>query len=206
MFGSVCHVLAMEKLRSKLEKKAHRCIFIRYDMGRKGWRCCNPSTYRCYTSQDVVFNKASSLWSPEATMLPSSENLEENFQRELSTEDDMQDAEEEKPSKESQTPQKRPSQESQTTQGRSTSSLRSGVQEYMTPKEARPSQLEIDDPPQQLQRSNSVKKPNPKYIDADLAQIEDVPTPTLDQETGRTRERTRKSKLRKTLLSGRNVR
>lgn len=94
------------------------------------------------------------------------------------------------------TPQKRPGQESQATQGRCTSSLRSGVQELMTPKEARPSQLEIDDPPQ-LRWSNRVKKPNPKYIDADLAQIEDIPTLTLDQETGWSRERTRKLKIKK---------
>lgn len=72
-------------------------------------------------------------------MLTCSGNLEENLLKKLSTEDDKEDTEEERPCQEHQTPR-----------GRSTSLLRSGKHEHMTPKEARPSQLEIDKPPQQL--------------------------------------------------------
>lgn len=39
-------------------------------MGYREWRCCDPTTNRCYTSRDVVFNETSSWWSPEAAVLP----------------------------------------------------------------------------------------------------------------------------------------
>ena len=86
-----------------------------------------------------MFNEASSWWPQEVAVLPSSGNLEENLQQKLSTEDDKEDTEKE-----------RSSQEPQTLQERSTSPPRSGINEHMTLEEARPSQLEIDEPPQQL--------------------------------------------------------
>ncbi|KAL0420217.1 UNVERIFIED_CONTAM: Retrovirus-related Pol polyprotein from transposon RE1 [Sesamum latifolium] len=50
--------------QSKMEKKAIRCVFVGYDSQRKGWRCCDPTTRKCYTSRNVVFDEASSCWSP----------------------------------------------------------------------------------------------------------------------------------------------
>ena len=127
-------------------------------------------------------------------MLPSSGNLEENLQQKLSTEDDKEEAEEERSNQEPQTPQER-----------STSPLRSGVHENMTLEEAGPSQLEIDEPPQQLRRSSRMKKPNPKYIEADLAQVSEASKSTLNQEIGQSRERIEDKILRKSVLTGRNV-
>lgn len=50
VFGFVCYVFIPDQLRSKMDKKAIRFIFVGYDSQRKGWRCCDPTTGKCYTS------------------------------------------------------------------------------------------------------------------------------------------------------------
>ncbi|GJY60112.1 PLAC8 family protein [Tanacetum coccineum] len=40
-----------------------------YDGQRKGWRCFDPTTRKCYTSRDVVFDEASSWWSSNNDVL-----------------------------------------------------------------------------------------------------------------------------------------
>ena len=70
VFGCVCYVFVLGHLRSKMDKKALRCIFIGYDSQRKGWRCCDPTTGKCYTSRNLVFDEASSWWSPDKEVLP----------------------------------------------------------------------------------------------------------------------------------------
>ncbi|ERN09340.1 hypothetical protein AMTR_s00162p00033520 [Amborella trichopoda] len=65
VFGSTFYVLIPKTLHNKLEKKTLRCIFVRYDTDRKGYRCCDSTTNRCYTSLDVVFYEASSWWIPK---------------------------------------------------------------------------------------------------------------------------------------------
>ena len=112
----------------------------------------------------------------------------------MNTEDDKEDTEEERSSQEPQTPQER-----------SISQPRSGVHEHMRPEEAKPSQLEIDEPSLQLIQSSRVKKLNPKYIEADLAQVSVASKPTLNQEKGQSRERLEDTILRKPMLRGRNV-
>ena len=64
-----------ENLRTKLDKRAMRCIFVGYDYRRKGWRCCDPSTGKIYISRDVIFDEASSWWSNENVVLPDSLEL-----------------------------------------------------------------------------------------------------------------------------------
>ncbi|KAJ0035514.1 hypothetical protein Pint_25239 [Pistacia integerrima] len=56
VFDYVCYVFVPDHLRSKFDKKVVRCIFVGYDNQRKGWKCCDPITGRCYTSRNVVFN------------------------------------------------------------------------------------------------------------------------------------------------------
>ena len=73
VFGCVCCVFVPDHLRSKFDKKAIRCIFLRYDNRRKEWKCCDPTNGRCYTSQNVVFDEASSWWSSEKELLDSKE-------------------------------------------------------------------------------------------------------------------------------------
>ena len=52
-----------------------------YDSQRKGWKCCDPTTGRCYTSRNVVFDEASSWWSPEKEVLPESTELGDKVQK-----------------------------------------------------------------------------------------------------------------------------
>ena len=60
VFGCVCYVFVPDHLRSKFDKKAVKCVFVGYDNQRKGWRCCDPTSGKYYTSRDVVFDEASS--------------------------------------------------------------------------------------------------------------------------------------------------
>ncbi|KAH9650151.1 hypothetical protein KPL70_026252 [Citrus sinensis] len=75
VFGCVCYVFDPDHLRSKIDKKAIRCIFVGYDNQRKGWKCCDPVNGRCYTSRDVVFDEASSWWTSEKEVLPDSKEF-----------------------------------------------------------------------------------------------------------------------------------
>lgn len=50
VFGCVCYAFVPGHLCSKFDKKAVRGIFVGYDEQRKGLRCCDPNTSRCYTS------------------------------------------------------------------------------------------------------------------------------------------------------------
>lgn len=50
VFGCVCYVFVPNHLRSKMDKKVVRCVLVGYDSQRKGWRCCDPTTGKCYTS------------------------------------------------------------------------------------------------------------------------------------------------------------
>ncbi|KAF2283864.1 hypothetical protein GH714_016626 [Hevea brasiliensis] len=59
--------------QSKMDKKAIRCIFVRYDSQKKGWRCCDPTIGKCYTSWNVVFDEASLWWSSNKEVLPESD-------------------------------------------------------------------------------------------------------------------------------------
>uniref|UniRef100_A0A2N9EU04 GAG-pre-integrase domain-containing protein n=1 Tax=Fagus sylvatica TaxID=28930 RepID=A0A2N9EU04_FAGSY len=63
-------VTFIDDFSSKFDKKAIRCIFVGYDSQRKGWRCCDPTTGRCYTSRNVIFDEASSWWSEDKATLP----------------------------------------------------------------------------------------------------------------------------------------
>lgn len=76
VFGCVCYVFVPEQLRTKLEKKAIRCIFVGYDEQKKGWRCVDPTTKKAYISRHVVFDDASSWWSTEKVVLPDTEFLD----------------------------------------------------------------------------------------------------------------------------------
>ena len=142
VFGCVCYVFVPSHLRSKFDKKAVTCIFVGYDNQRKGWRCCDPTTGRCYTSRDVVFDEASSWWSLEKKALPDSNLIEEILQQKMGE---------------------------QTTQIWSNinppddpSDVDVGERDATQPSEAG----ESETPPPQPRRSERILKPNPKYANA----------------------------------------
>jgi hypothetical protein len=44
VFGCIAYVHVLDEKRSKLNPKAEKCIFIRYSLEQKGYKCFNPST------------------------------------------------------------------------------------------------------------------------------------------------------------------
>lgn len=83
VFGCISYVFVPDHLRIKFDKKAIHCIFVGYDDQRKGWRCCDPTTGRCHVSRNVVFDEASSWWSPQAVLMPDSKEIEEKLQERM---------------------------------------------------------------------------------------------------------------------------
>jgi len=94
----VCYVFISDHLRSKIDKKAVKCIFVGYDSQRKGWKCCDALTGKCYTSRNVVFDEASSWWPAEKETKPISDSLHpihfqlESGEGEVSVEDKGQNS------------------------------------------------------------------------------------------------------------------
>lgn len=77
------YVFVPDQLRTKLEKKAIRCIFTGYNEQKKGWRCVDPTTHKAYVSPHVVFDEASSWWSTENVALPDSKSLDTSMRAQL---------------------------------------------------------------------------------------------------------------------------
>ena len=65
MFGCIAYVHVPDELRTKLDPKAEKCIFIGYSLEQKGYRCYNPVTRKLRVSRDVVFDEMSSWYSAE---------------------------------------------------------------------------------------------------------------------------------------------
>jgi transposase InsO family protein len=57
VFSCITYVHVLDEKRSKLDQKAEKCIFIRYSLEQKGYRCFNPSTRKLQVSGDVVFDE-----------------------------------------------------------------------------------------------------------------------------------------------------
>lgn len=60
VFGSVAYAHVPDKLRTKLEDKSRRYIFIGYDEKTKGYRLLDPISKKIVVSRDVLVNEASS--------------------------------------------------------------------------------------------------------------------------------------------------
>jgi hypothetical protein len=57
VFGCIAYMHVPDEKRSKLDPKADKCIFIRYSLEQKGYRCFNLSTRKLQMSRDVVFDE-----------------------------------------------------------------------------------------------------------------------------------------------------
>ncbi|KAL4272543.1 hypothetical protein GQ457_13G024990 [Hibiscus cannabinus] len=151
VFGCVCYVFVPDHLRSKFDKKAIRCIFVGYDDARKGWKCCDPTTGKCYTSRNVVFDEASSWWSPQRIEFSEPHDLEEVS----------------KDNKECEAIASDPSEERDSSTSKDKSPWKTGMHRS-TSEELRPSKIEGDEPTQELRRSTRRRQPNPKYANTAL--------------------------------------
>jgi hypothetical protein len=57
VFGFDAYVHVPKENRSKMDKKAEKCIFIDYKDGVKGYNLWNPETKKTVYSRDVVFRE-----------------------------------------------------------------------------------------------------------------------------------------------------
>ncbi|XP_057470914.1 retrovirus-related Pol polyprotein from transposon RE2 isoform X1 [Actinidia eriantha] len=55
VFGSSCFVLLPRKDRTKLSARCVLCVFLRYEIHQKGYRCYDPITKKLYVSRHVTF-------------------------------------------------------------------------------------------------------------------------------------------------------
>jgi hypothetical protein len=61
-FGCVCFVHNTSPSISKLDVTAHKCIFVGYSSGKKGYRCYDPMKKRMFESMDVTFRETKSYF------------------------------------------------------------------------------------------------------------------------------------------------
>ena len=57
VFGCVCFVHIPQEVRTKMEPRSEKCIFIGYSMEQKRYKCYNPITKEVRVSRDVVFDE-----------------------------------------------------------------------------------------------------------------------------------------------------
>lgn len=176
VFGCVCYVFVPDHLRSKFDKKAVRCIFVGYDSQRKGWKCCDPTSGRCYTSRNVVFDEASSWWSLEKEVLPDSREFGEKLQQNMGEH----------------TIQLQPSSDElgdpngdDVEQIIAQNPWQTGVYQHPN-EEGGPSETEESTPQSQLRRSTRTRRPNLRYANAAI--IEEATEPETFEEASQSSE------------------
>ena len=62
VFGCIASVHIPDELRTKLDPKAKKCIFIGNSLEQKGYRCYNPVTCQIKVTRDVVFDELNSWY------------------------------------------------------------------------------------------------------------------------------------------------
>jgi len=98
VFGCDAYVHVPKENRSKLDKKAEKCIFIGYKDGLKGYKLWNPETKKVVYSRDVVFREMKDVVKQE--FLPSKEepkNIEFDLKDDESNSTEEHESDEEDP-------------------------------------------------------------------------------------------------------------
>jgi hypothetical protein len=99
VFGCDAYVHVPKENRSKLDKKAEKCIFIGYKYGVKGYKLWNPETKKTIYSRDVVFREVKDVSKEE--FLPTQDEPEkielelDDAKSESSKEEEVEEEEEE---------------------------------------------------------------------------------------------------------------
>lgn len=87
MFGCLCYVHVPATQRDKLSPRSTKCLFIGYSVGKKGYKCYDPSTKQILVSRDVIFHETKPYYqgsntglglqgeSPESDLNPTSTPL-----------------------------------------------------------------------------------------------------------------------------------
>jgi hypothetical protein len=89
VFGCDAFVHVPKEKRSKLDKKAVKCIFIGYKEGMKGYKLWDPASRRTMYSRDVVFREVRGKSEPEEVV--QTENNPDTVWFELRNEEDDSD-------------------------------------------------------------------------------------------------------------------
>ena len=61
VFGCPVYVKVPDERRRKLDIKALRCVFVGYEINKKGYRCLNPANMSVITARDCIFVREESV-------------------------------------------------------------------------------------------------------------------------------------------------
>ena len=88
VFGCVCFVLLHDHERNKLQPRSCLCCFLRYRIGKKGYRCYDPISKHLRVSRHVIFWEHKMFYQlPHVlvSLIPSIDNLPDLFLEESPT-------------------------------------------------------------------------------------------------------------------------
>lgn len=68
-FGCIYYMCVPKTDHSKLDPKALKCVFMRYRVDQKGYKCYYPPTHRKFVSKDVTFFESIHFFSSGWTSL-----------------------------------------------------------------------------------------------------------------------------------------
>lgn len=68
-FRCICYVHVFKSIRTKLDPKVLKCVFLGYGADQKGYKCFHPLTRRKFVSRDVTFFKSTPFFSLGKTPL-----------------------------------------------------------------------------------------------------------------------------------------